>query len=66
MVCTILNCMEHFLLLVSAITGCILISAFASLLDIPTGITNSTISAIAAAIKKYKSIIKKRKTRKIK
>ena len=41
----------------SAITGCISISAFASI-DIPIGITSSAIElktcAIAAGIKKYK------------
>ena len=56
---------EHFLILASTITGCILISAFDSLLVIPTGITSSAISlkicAIAAWIKKNKSIIKKKK-----
>ena len=39
-------------------TGCILISAFASLLGIPTGITSSAIGleicAMAGGIKKYK------------
>ena len=39
-VCATLNYIEHFLILVSAVTGCISISAFASLLDIPVGITN--------------------------
>ena len=64
-VCTILNYIEHFLLLASTITGCISISAFASLPGIPRRITSSTIGlkifAIAAKIKKYKSIIKKKK-----
>ena len=64
-VCTTLNYIEHFLILASAITGCISISAFASLFGIPTRITSSPIrlkiSAIAAGIKKYKSIIKKKK-----
>ena len=36
---TTLNCTEKFLVLASAITGCILISAFASLTGIPMGIT---------------------------
>ena len=36
-VCTILNYIEHFLILVSAVTGCISISAFASSLGIPIG-----------------------------
>ena len=37
-ICTTLNYMEHFLILASPITGCISISAFASLLVIPIGI----------------------------
>ena len=37
-ICTTLNYMEHFLILASPITGCISISAFASLLIIPIGI----------------------------
>ena len=61
-VCTTLNYIEHFL------TGCIWIFAFASLLGIPVGITISAIGlnncAIAAGIKKYKSIIKKNKNKK--
>ena len=40
-VCTTLNYIEHFLILASTITGCISISAFASLLGIPIGITSS-------------------------
>ena len=43
------------LILVSAITGCVSISAFASLIDIPVGITSSVaainICAIIAEIK---------------
>ena len=64
-VCITLNCIEHFLILASTITGCISVSAFASLLGIPLGITSSAIGlkicAIVAGIKKYKSIIKKKK-----
>ena len=60
-----LNYIKHFLILASTITGCISISAFASLLGIPIGITSSAIAlkicAIAAGIKKYKSIIDKKK-----
>ena len=37
------NNIEHFLILASAGTGCISISAFASLLVIPIGITSSAI-----------------------
>ena len=56
--CTTLNYIEQFLILASAITGCISISAFASLLRIPIGITSYTIRlkicAITSGIKKYK------------
>ena len=64
-VCTTLNYIEHFLILASTITWYISISVFASLLGIPIGITSSVIGlkicAIAAGIKKYKSVIKKKK-----
>ena len=64
-VCTTLNYIEHFLILGSTITGCVSISGFASLVGVPIGITSSaiglTICEITAAIKKYKSIIKKKK-----
>ena len=58
-ICTTLNYIEH----ASAITGYISISASTSLLGIPIRITSSAVTlkirAIAARIKKYKSIIKK-------
>ena len=64
-VCTTLNYIEHFLILAFIIIGCISISAFASLLVIPIGITSSAIRlkicAITVGIKKYESKIKKRK-----
>ena len=57
-VCTTLNYIEHFLILGSTITGCVSISALASLVGIPIVIANSAIGfkicAIAAAITKYK------------
>ena len=63
-VCTNLNYIEHFLILASTITGCISISVFASLLDVPIEITSSAIGlkicAITSGIKTYKSIIKKK------
>ena len=63
-VCTTLNYIEHFLILASAITGCISISAFAFLLGIPIGITSSAIGLkfclIAATNKTYKSVIEKK------
>ena len=53
------------LILASIITGCISISAFASLVCIPVGITSSAVGikifTITAEIKKYKSILKKKK-----
>ena len=52
------------------INGCISISAFTSLIDIPIGTTCSAIElkvcAITAEIKKYKSIIKKKKKKHVK
>ena len=64
-VSTTLNCIEHFLILASAVTRYTSISAFASLCGIPIGFTSSAIGleicAIAAGIKKYKSLIKKKK-----
>ena len=61
-ICTALNYIEHFLSLASTITRCISISAFASFLDIPTkSAIELEICAIAAGIKKYKSLIKKKK-----
>ena len=63
-VCTALNYIEYFLILGSTITGCISISALASLIDISIGITSPAIGLkicpITAGIKKYKSIIKKK------
>ena len=56
---------ELFLILASKITSCIWVSAFTSLLGIPTGITSSAIGlkicTITAGIKKYKSIIKRKR-----
>ena len=62
---TSLNYIEDFLILASTITGFNSISAFASLLGIPIGITSSAIRlkicAIAVGIKKYIPVIKKKK-----
>ena len=61
-VCTILNYIEHFLILPSTMTGYTSIFDFAFLICIPIGITRSAIGiqiyAITAGIKKYKLIIK--------
>ena len=64
-VCTVLNYIKNFLILASTITGCVSISAFASLIGMPIGIMSSAIGlkicVTTAGIKKYKSINKKRK-----
>ena len=64
-ICKYLNYVLHLLILVSTGTGCVSISAFASLVCVPVGITSSAVGinicAITAGIKKYKSIIKKKK-----
>ena len=56
-VCTTQNYIECFLILASAVTGCISISVYASLFGIPVGITSSEIGlkicAVTAGIKKY-------------
>ena len=59
-----MNYIEYLLILVSMVTACILISAFASLVVILVGITSSAVGlkicVITAGIKKYNSIIKKK------
>ena len=60
----VLNYIDHLLIAISTITGCVSTSDFASLVDIPIGIVSSLIGlkicVITVGIKKYKSIIKKR------
>ena len=62
--CKYLNYVEHLLILVLTVTGCVSISAFASLVVIPVGVSSSVVEikiyAINAGIKKYKSIIEKK------
>ena len=64
-VCTTLNHIEHFLILASAITGCISISDFSSLFGVPIAVMRSaigvTVCLIAAGIKNFKSIMKNKK-----
>ena len=64
-VCRVLNYIEHSLILISTITGCVSISAFASLVEILIEIRSSAIRfkicVITAGIKKCKSINKKNK-----
>ena len=69
-VCTPLNYIENFLILAFTSTACISISAFTFFIGIHTGITSSAtklkICAITVGIKKYNSIIKKKKKKHIK
>ena len=55
---------KRFLALVSVVSSCVSISAFASLVSVPVGIGTSAVAikicAIMAGIKKYKLIIKKK------
>ena len=63
MVSTTPDYIGHFLILVSASNGYISISSFASFLGIASSAIGLKICVIAARIKKYKSIIKKKKNR---
>ena len=64
-VCRILNYIDQSLIVISTISACASISAFASLIGIAVGVMISAsglkICAITAEIKKFKSIIKKKK-----
>ena len=51
-VCTTLNYIGHFLILASAITGCVSIFALASLIGIPIGISSSVIGLQICVIRK--------------
>ena len=63
--CKHLNYVQNLLIISSIITGCVSISAFTSLVCVAIGITSSAVGrkirAITAGIKRYKSIIKKKK-----
>ena len=60
-----LNYVEHLLILTLTATGCVSISAFASLVCSPVGITSSAVGlktcGITVEIEKYESIIKERR-----
>ena len=68
--CRVLNYIEHSLIAISTIPGCVSISAFASLVGISIGITSYTtglkIYVITAESKRYKSAVKKRRRSMIK
>ena len=61
----ILNYIDHLVITISAITGCVSISAFTSLVGITIGVISSAIKlkicVITSEIKRKKSIIKKKR-----
>ena len=63
--CKYLNNVEHLPILASTIAGCVSISAFASLVYVAIGITSSEVGisncTITVEIKRYKSMMKKKK-----
>ena len=68
-VCRILDYIDHSLIVISTITGCVSISTFASLVGIPIGITSSATGlkiCVTLEELKCKSIIKKKRKSKIK
>ena len=62
--CRALNYFEHFLVSVSAVSGFVSISVFASQVCVLVGIASSAVGlkmcALTAGFKKYKSITKKK------
>ena len=64
-VCRVLKYVNHSLIVISTVTGCVSISALCSLVEIPIEIASFTIGlkicVITAAFKKYKSIIKEKR-----
>ena len=63
--CKYFSYVEQLLILVSTVSGCVSVSAFASLVCVPVGIASFAVGikicAITAEIKKYNSIIKKKR-----
>ena len=63
--CKYFNYVERFLILASAVTACVSVSTSASLLCVPVAIRSPIVGlkicAITVEIKKYKSVIKKKK-----
>ena len=61
--CRVLSYIEHSLILISTIPGCVSISTFTSLVGIPVGIKSSAIGlkicVISTRIKRHKSINKR-------
>ena len=64
-ICEVLSYIDNLFIVISTITGCVFIYAFASLVSISIGITTSSIGlkicVITREIKKYKTMNKKNK-----
>ena len=64
-VCRVLNYPKYILILISPVSGCDSISAFALLVENTVGVTSSEIElkicGITAAVKKYKVIIERKR-----
>ena len=58
--CKALNYLKHFLTFISSVRVCVSNSAFISLAAVPVGITSSVVGIKFFAIKKFKSIMKKK------
>ena len=62
---TVLNYIDHLLIVISTVTGCVSTSTFVSLVGIPIRTTSTSIElkicAKTAGIKRYKSIIYEKK-----
>ena len=60
-VCRVLNYIEHLFILISTVTGCVSISAFAYLVDISVASTSQAVElkirVVTSGIKKYEQII---------
>ena len=63
-VCRAMNYLEHFIVFVSVVIGCVSNSAFGSLVGVPVGIISSTVGLeiheITAGFKKYELNDKKK------
>ena len=60
-VCGFFNYIEHLLILVSTVTGCVFISGFGISVSITSSAVGLKICVITAGVKKYNSEIKKKK-----
>ena len=64
-VCKNLDYIDHFLIFLTAVSSCVSISVFNSLVAVLVGITSSAVGLkiceVIAGIKKYKLIIKEKK-----